>query len=62
MIIAPSGHLYTHDIEESRVKDIESEFKVYCNYWCVWLGLLSICNFNSVVIGPWVARCYDMCT
>lgn len=27
MSIAPSGHLYTHDIEESRVEDMKQEFK-----------------------------------
>uniref|UniRef100_A0A914R4V9 tRNA (adenine(58)-N(1))-methyltransferase n=1 Tax=Parascaris equorum TaxID=6256 RepID=A0A914R4V9_PAREQ len=28
MTIAPSGHLYTHDIEEPRVKQVEEELKV----------------------------------
>ncbi|KAK6035079.1 hypothetical protein COOONC_27415 [Cooperia oncophora] len=27
MAVAPTGHLYTHDIEESRTKSVEQEFK-----------------------------------
>ncbi|KIH55983.1 tRNA methyltransferase complex GCD14 subunit, partial [Ancylostoma duodenale] len=27
LAVAPSGHLYTHDIEESRTKKVEQEFK-----------------------------------
>ncbi|KAK6032090.1 tRNA methyltransferase complex GCD14 subunit [Ostertagia ostertagi] len=27
MAVAPTGHLYTHDIEESRTKNVEQEFK-----------------------------------
>lgn len=27
MVVAPTGHLYTHDIEESRTKNVEQEFK-----------------------------------
>ena len=27
--IAPTGHLYTHDIEETRTKKIEQEFEVF---------------------------------
>ncbi|CAB3408550.1 unnamed protein product [Caenorhabditis bovis] len=29
MCIAPNGHLYTHDIDESRTKKIEQEFKTH---------------------------------
>lgn len=38
MTIAPSGHLYTHDIEESRVRDIEAEFKDH-----------GLCDFTTAV-------------
>lgn len=35
--IAPTGHLYTHDIEEARTKKIEQEFEV-----CTFLFILAV--------------------
>lgn len=40
--LAPSGHLYTHDIEESRVKQVEEEFKAH------GLGEVTTCVLQNV--------------
>lgn len=33
-LIAPNGHLYTHDIEENRINMVKSHIEVHIAYFC----------------------------